>query len=148
MCVAPALIYQERIPASLHVCYACPTVQATRKSLVHIRILIIITPYHHQVLMFRYISLSRHTRVPRDLISDILRMVSCTHTACIRARARPEIWGRVVRSSFQFQCLRFHFFFPLGRAFYFGSHQGWMGSSVIVKTTVLFISKKNLNSVM
>jgi len=80
--------------------------------------------------------LSRHTlltRVPRDLISDILRMVSCITSAArirVRVRARREIAIESLNEliSIQCLCLRFHFFSPFD-VFYIGSHRGWMGSS-------------------
>jgi hypothetical protein len=77
--------------------------------------------------MFRYhISLGTSTRVPRDLISGALRMVSCIASqGYSRIRARREM-GKVA------ELISFSTFVsissPFDIFFYFGS-QGWMGSS-------------------
>lgn len=77
--------------------------------------------------MFRYISLGTSARVPRDLISDTLRMVSCHHKTT--AASEPDgKWGgaRGVAELISFSAF-VSISLPLFDIFYFGS-QGWMGS--------------------
>ena len=127
MCVAlaPALIHQEfRFVA----CNACVSIRASDwNSLVHIRIFF--SPYHQLPCT--------STRVPRDLISAALRMVSFI----TRRQPHPSPTGNegeeLPARSFP-SVPSFPFLFPLD-IFYFGS-QGY-------RDHVLFISQKDIRQV-
>jgi hypothetical protein len=76
--------------------------------------------------MFRYISLGTSARVPRDLISDTLRMVSCHHKAT--AASEPVTGngeGRGESPSSFHSVPSFPFLFPSLTFFTLALRDGW-----------------------